>query len=175
MKAEPYDPTRPETPAVIKALEAGDIESLKLALTPRQRRFAEEYNLDFNGAAAATRAGYAPKYADRQAHQLVKHRGVAAYIDHLGQSKQAAIFSVSPEYVIQQILEIVNKPGSKDSDKLRGIEMIAKHLGMFIDRTEISGRDGEAIEVRNQQVAEEASNFAGLIGAMVKKKEVHID
>lgn len=30
------------------------------AMTPKQARFAEEYILDHNGAAAAVRAGYAP-------------------------------------------------------------------------------------------------------------------
>jgi len=30
-----------------------------MALTPRQERFCEEYLVDFNGSAAAIRAGYA--------------------------------------------------------------------------------------------------------------------
>jgi phage terminase small subunit len=148
------------------------MEALKLALSPLQRRFAEEYNLDFNGSAAAIRAGYAPSFSDRQAHILLKHKGVAALIDHLGRSKAAAITSVSPDYVIQQVTAIIGKPDAKDGDRLRGLELIARHLGMFIERTEITGKDGGPLSIEHQKkVEEEAQNFNTLLKGLSKRAD----
>lgn len=178
MANHPHDPDRPESAAVRKALAAMDMEALSIALTPRQRRFCEEYTLDFNGAAAAVRAGYSTNYPDRQAHQLLKNKGVSAYIDYLTTSKAAKIMSISPDYVVQGIVGIVQKEFAKDGDKLRGFELLARIMGMFIDKTEITGRDGGAIEVEQRQIEEEAKNVINLLNAMRKKtetkKEVHI-
>ncbi len=151
----PHNAERPEPARVRKALLAGDPAALKRALSVRQLRFCEEYIVDFNGTAAAIRAGYATQWADRQAHILLKHEGVRGYIDFLSKSKEAKIVSVDPEWVISKITDIVNKQGTRDGDVLRGLELIAKHLGMFIDRTEITGKDGGAIEMEQRQRQEE--------------------
>lgn len=171
MANHPHNSKRPAPRKVRKALEEGDIEALKLALTPRQRAFAREYVLDFNGAAAATRAGYAPTYADRAAYLLTMNPGVQALIDDLQTSKQARLVSVNPEYVIKSVTEIIHKEGARDGDKLRGLELLARHLGMFVDRTEISGPDGGAIEVENRRIEEEAQNFTSLMKAMKERTE----
>lgn len=176
----PHNPDRPESAAVKKALEAKDMEALSIALTPRQRAFAKEYVVDFNGAAAAVRAGYATQYADRQAHQLMKHKGVAAYIDHLTQSQAASIMSVDADYIVQGIVAIIAKAEGKDGDKLRGYELLARLKGLFIDKQEITGKDGGAIEVEQRRVDEESENFINQLKAMSRrvpkdvKKEVHI-
>lgn len=49
-------------------------------LTPLQQRFCDEYFKDFNGRAAAVRAGYAPKHAKSQAYDLLRLPKVAQYI-----------------------------------------------------------------------------------------------
>jgi phage terminase small subunit len=131
------------------------------------RAFAREYVVDFNGSAAAIRAGYSSKYPDRQASTLLKHKGVAAYIDHLSQSKEAAIISIDPDYVISQVTQIISKDGTKDGDKLRALELLARHLGMFIERTEISGKDGEAIAYK--KVEEEVADFTRAIAGLSKR------
>jgi phage terminase small subunit len=179
MANHPHDKDRPESAAVRHALAKGDMAALRLALTPRQRRFAEEYIVDFNGAAAAVRAGYSLNYPDRMASTLTKHAGVAALIDHLTASKEAKVMSVNPDYVIQKVTEIVTKPESRDGDKLRGLELLARHLGMFIDRTEITGKDGGAIEVEQRKIEEEAQNFTRLMKALqernaAEKKDVSL-
>lgn len=56
------------------------------ALTPLQQRFCDEYLIDFNGRAAAIRAGYAPKHAKSQASDLLKLPQVEQYFAE----KQAA-------------------------------------------------------------------------------------
>lgn len=165
----PHDASRPESRAIKNALASGDMDQLELALSPRQRAFCHEYIVDFNGSAAAIRAGYSTKYPDRQAHLLLKNKGVAAYIDFLSRSKEAQIVSVNPDYVIQQITSIISKDTARDADKLRGLEMLARHLGMFVDRTEISGKDGEAIKY--QEIAVEADDFTRKILEMAKRKK----
>lgn len=161
MAKYPHDKTRPSPRAVIRALKTGNMNALKLALSVRMRRFAEEYIIDFNGAAAAVRAGYAVPYADRQAHTLLKHEGVSAYIDHLTRSKENKIVSVNPDYVIGRVMEIIGKDNAKDGDRLRGLELLARHLGMFVDKTEISGPGGGPIET--QKIEEEAQSFTNLL------------
>ena len=162
----PHNSKRPSPYKVSKAVEENDIEALRVALTPRQRMFAQEYIVDFNASAAAVRAGYAVAYSDRQAHILLKHKGVAYLIDELSRSKEAKITAVSPDYVIQKVTEIVTREGTRDGDKLRGLELLARHLGMFIDRTEITGKDGGAIELEQRKIEEEAQHFTSMMKAM---------
>jgi phage terminase small subunit len=170
----PHNSRRPESAAVKLALEADDIEALELALSPRQRAFAKEYVVDFNGTAAAVRAGYATEWADRYASTLRKHKGVARLIDYYTTSKEAKITAIDPDYVISQVTAVIHKEGVRDGDKLRALELLARHLGMFIDRTEITGKDGEAIRIENQKVAEEAEGFLNQVRRMAKKTEVEI-
>jgi phage terminase small subunit len=40
-------------------------------MTPKRRLFAEQFVLDHNGAAAAVRAGYAPRSARQMASELL--------------------------------------------------------------------------------------------------------
>lgn len=167
----PHNPSRPEPKAVLDAIERDDIEALRLALTPRQRQFAEEYVIDFNAKAAAIRAGYSTKHPDQQAHILLKHKGIAYLIDHLQGSKEAAIVSVDPDYVIQKITSIVNKENARDGDKLRGLELLARHLGMFIERQEITGKDGEAIRIEQQKIQGEAEDFINSLRRVADKKK----
>ena len=47
-------------------------------LTPRQRRFVDEYLLDLNGKQAAIRAGYSPKTAEVLASQTLRNPKVQA-------------------------------------------------------------------------------------------------
>ena len=175
MANHPHDNKRPESAGVKKALEADDIDMLRDALTYRQRRFCEEYVLDFDGAKAAVRAGYAPKWPDRQAHMLMQNKGVVRYIDHLQVSKESKIASVTPEYVIQRAIALIDmaEQGKNVSAALRGLELLARHLGMFIERKEISGPDGGAIEIEQRQ-QQEAEEFRVLMDRLRdrQKKEV---
>jgi hypothetical protein len=125
----PHNSKRPEPARIRKALEAQDIQAVIAGLTTRQRHFAEEYVVDFNGMAAAIRAGYSPQWADRQAHVLTKHEGIKAYIDHLSKSKEAKIVSIDPDYLIQKVHEIIMKENARDGDVLRALELLMKHKG----------------------------------------------
>jgi phage FluMu protein gp41 len=163
----PHNSKRPPSAAVQRAIAGEDIRELYNSLTVRQRAFAEEYVVDFNKSAAALRAGYSKSYVDRQGYLLFKHPGIAAYIRHLMSSKEAKITSIDPDYVIARITQIVGKEDAKDSDKLRGLELLARHLGMFIERQEITGKDGGPIETRETQDA--ADDLARSIASLAER------
>lgn len=167
----PHNSSRPSPQAVKKALAKGDMDALRLSLSPRQRAFVDEYLIDFNATAAARRAGYADtKHIDKQAHILTHHEGVAALIAHEMRSREAKLTVADPDYVIKKITTIINKETARDADQLRGLELLAKILGMLKDRTEITGKDGEAIQVK--QIEEDSVALVNLLDQLSKKKDV---
>jgi len=52
-------------------------------LTAKQQRFVEEYLIDLNATQAAIRAGYSPKYADREGSRLVDNCRVSEAISRV--------------------------------------------------------------------------------------------
>lgn len=166
----PHDASRPARATTRRAIDSGDIEAVMDTLSPRQRRFCEEYVLDFNGSAAAIRAGYSTKYPDQQASILLRNAGVAAVVSHLMASKEARITSVNPEYVIQRIVKAIALAEEKEQLMaiFRGAELLARHLGMLTDKTEIKGE----IDVNDKRkVDEEAENFTNLMKKLRDRTE----
>jgi phage terminase small subunit len=166
----PYNPERPPSPRVKKALAEMDMEALEKALTPRQRLFCKEYIVDFHGAAAVIRAGYNTKNPDVIYKQLMMNPGITTFIEYLQASAAARIMSVDPDYVVQGIVKILQKETAKDGDKLRGYELLARVLGMFIDKQEITGKDGGPLEIEQRRIEEEEAQFIGMLQAMKKDK-----
>jgi hypothetical protein len=156
---------------VVSAIEANDLEALLRALTVRQKRFAEEYVYDFNGTAAAIRAGYSPHRADQQAYVLLHHKGVSYYIDHLSKKKETNITVIDENYIVQRIVKTIDK--AEDivnlTAVLRGLELLARHKGMLTDKQEITGKDGGAIEI--QEINKEASAFTELLKTLADRAE----
>lgn len=166
----PHDSSRPESRAVLRALATGDIEQLKKALSIRMCRFAEEYVFDFNATAAAVRAGYSVRGASKSGYLLLQNEGVRAYVDYLSKNKTTNITVVDPNYVIQKVTDIIGKQDTNDGNRLRALELLARHLGMFVDRTEITGKDGGPIET--QRIEEEAKAFNDTLRLLREKAEL---
>jgi len=53
---------------------------MELELSDKQKRFCEEYCLDWNGSKAAIRAGYSEESAKEQASRLLTNDNIQAYI-----------------------------------------------------------------------------------------------
>ncbi|MCH8809873.1 MAG: terminase small subunit [Proteobacteria bacterium] len=70
-------------------------------MTPKQKRFVEEYLVDLNAAAAARRAGYAKGSAWR----LMRHREVGAAIEE-AQETRAQRTRVSADRVVTEIAKV---------------------------------------------------------------------
>lgn len=106
-------------------------------LPPKRERFAAEYLVDLNATQAALRAGYSKRTAYAQGCRLLKDAEVLARITEL-QAARAAKVELDAEYVLRHLRQVAEQPDLKASAKVRAIELLGKHLGMFTDRTEVS-------------------------------------
>lgn len=108
-----------------------------MALTPKQKRFVEEYLVDLNATAAAKRAGYSPKTADRIGPELLGKTCVSRAIQEAIKCREERT-QVTQDYVIKKLKEIADKEASdtqesdlKFSNKLKALELLGKHVGAF--------------------------------------------
>ena len=97
--------------------------------------------------------------------------GIVALIEELKTSKSFEITAVDPNYVIQGITAITSDPDAKHADKLRGYELLAKHLGMLTDKQEITGKDGGPLSVAREEIEREANDIVGLLRQLHDRAE----
>lgn len=115
----------------------------KKKLTPREKRFIEEYPIDLNGSEAYVRAGYSPNGANAGAARLLARVSIREAIDKR-LAERARKTEISQEWVIQGLVDNlrlgaqVGQPGAVN----RTYELLGKHLDMFKDKHEITGKDG---------------------------------
>lgn len=113
-------------------------------LTPKIKRFCEEYIKDLNGGQAAIRAGYSAKTANEQASRLLTNVKVQ---NHLSELKQS--LSNKNEGLAQQVIDELKKLGfaniqdyinpeneikdlsTIDRDKAAAVESIKKTVTEF--------------------------------------------
>ena len=148
-----------------------------MKLTAKQIRFVDEYLVDFNATQAAIRAGYSKKTAafigaenlrkpqiakeisrrqkDLQQRtevtqeQVVKELARLAFadasvvcvtdFDNLTEDQRAAIQGIKPTNFGWEI---------KLCDKLKALELLGRHIGMFNDKLSLSGTDGGPLTFR---------------------------
>ena len=82
------------------------MDTLNTGLTTKQFRWIDEYLIDFNGAAAAVRAGYSPKSARSIAHENLTKPDIQAVL----QARQAAMakeLQITRQGVIRGLLDAV--------------------------------------------------------------------
>jgi hypothetical protein len=164
-KNKPRDAIKPSVQA---ALDAGNVQEVIDNLTERQRRFVEEYLVDFDGSAAVLRAGYNTKYANRLAYEMLHNPAIKAAIDQVT-LERAAEATIKPEYVMNKIQRTIEKAevDNNHTAVLRGCEILARALGMFVERREISGPNGDAIKY--EQVQEAADAFTSAINGLIER------
>ena len=157
-------------------------------LTPRTRRFVEEYLVDHNATQAMVRAGFTGTRPDVAASKLMARPHVAELIEKRIQDKLRGA-GVRADRVLQELaaiafsdaraifdqngnirpvsewddataaalagIEVERTTRSGDSvteiakvkrwEKTRALELLGKHLAMFVDRTELTGKDGASL------------------------------
>ena len=153
---------------VRRALDDEDYEELERVMPPMQLAFANEYIKDFNGAQAVVRAGSTTKYPNKMAFQWLNNPGVRAVIDYL-MAERTRQMKIDQGFVIEKLVRTIERAEADKQHQsvLRGVELLAKHLGMFVEKTEITGKDGEAIKY--QEVSNEAAAFLRTIDGLVKR------
>ena len=102
-------------------------------LTAKQLRWIYEYLVDFNGAAAAVRAGYSLKSARAIAHENLTKPNILAVI----QARQAAMareLQITRQGVIQGLLEAVSMGREQQNPgaMVCALREVAKILGFNI-------------------------------------------
>lgn len=119
-----------------------------MPLTPKQQRFVDEYCVDLNATQAAIRAGYSPKTAGSQANRLLKNVNVAVAVARQ-QVRATEKVEVNQAWVLSKLVtnaEWAMRDERPTTVGLRALELIGKHLGMFVERQELTGKDGGPIE-----------------------------
>lgn len=113
-------------------------------LTDRQTRFCEEYLIDLNATQAAIRAGYSEKTANRIASELLSKLDIQEKITEL-KAERAKRTEMTQDSVIQELAAVARAEvkGVRAVDKLKALELLGKHLGMFVERYEVKAAEIE--------------------------------
>ncbi len=136
-------------------------------LTPKQQRFVEEYLIDLNATQAAIRAGYSPRTANEQGAQNLAKLSISEAIAE-AQAKREERTQITQDYVLTNIQKVIERcmqvqqvdncltqteDGElaqafmfKEQGALKGLELLGKHLGMFVDQKKVDvTTNGESI------------------------------
>lgn len=138
----------------------------------KQKAFCIAYfDTNYNGAEAIRRAGYETEHSEKMAYEMLRKPKVKDVVADLAKLL-AENTAVKPEYVLRRIMRTMDaaEMDNNHGAVLRGAELLARHLGMFIDRTEISGRDGEAIRIeKEKKVKEDVADFASTMAKLAER------
>ena len=111
----------------------------KDGLSPKQRIFIQEYLVDKNAARSAKSAGYAARTARSAGARLLTNVDIAAAVA-AGLAAQAKRADLSADKVLQELALIAFADFSKGencSGKIRALELLGKHFGLFSDKVEV--------------------------------------
>ena len=111
--------------------------------SPKMEAFCQEYIEDFNGSAAARRAGYASAGAGVQATRLLKKANIASRIDELLEDRRNRM-KVNTDFVIGTLAQMAKNEQLSDSSRKGCLDLLGKYLGLFRERVDHTS-DGEPI------------------------------
>ncbi len=127
----------------------------KNKLTERQQRFVDEYLKDLNATQAYIRAGYkvSEKVASAAAIRMLGNVRVHEAIEARKQTRVERV-ELEQDWVVNELRKVAQKclPVVDDDDKpianivnvgVKALELLGRHQGIFIDKREITGKDGK--------------------------------
>lgn len=142
-----------------------------MALTPKQKKFADEYIKCGNAAEAARRAGYAEEYAGQNADKLLKNTKIENYIAGIADGLESENIGTITE--IQEFRsKLMRDEKAKASDRLAAASDLEKHLQIKAERdaklaAEKAARDAAEYHTDLHELAD---NFHALIRDIRGKK-----
>lgn len=141
-------------------------DSVVIKLTAKQEAFCDEYMIDLNATRAAIRAGYSEDSAKQIASENLSKPDVAERIIEL-KAERSSRTEITSDYVLSNLKEVAERcmvtvpvmEYDHDEKKMvktgeykfehsganKSLELLGKHLGIFVERKEISGPNGGPI------------------------------
>lgn len=146
-----------------------DALSQSQPVTDRQRRYAEIVALGTHShTRAAKMAGYAPASARLSAYHNDKNPAVQSIVDK-HREEIAQRHSLSEDWVISNLIALA-RGADTSASRIRALELLGKHLGMFLDRKRVEHVSSFADELEALQPAiQEAIKNTGATGRTSKE------
>lgn len=136
-----------QVPALVEALGKETADKVLGPLTPRQRRFVEEYLVDMNATAAARRAGYSPKTAGDIGYENLRKVPIVDAISAVMASRSEST-SINRSWVLAQLAHAhdVAKGGNTVghlASRLKALELIGRHVDVRAFRAGLGFSGGD--------------------------------
>jgi phage terminase small subunit len=168
-------------------------------LTPKQQRFVDEYLIDLNATQAAIRAGYSERTARAIGAENLTKPDIAAAID-AKRMKVAEKAELSVAWVLERLRAVAERCMQSEPvlDKRgepvmvetsagdlapaftfqaaaanRSLELLGKHLGMFPDKVEHTGKDGGPIQTEELGERDVARRIAFALSRGLQPEKSH--
>ena len=129
-------------------------------MTPKQKRFCDEYLIDCNATQSAIRAGYSEKSAYSAGQRMLKNVEVSQYIEEQLEKMHSSKIADATEVLeyltsvlrgeaiseelmvegcgdgISEVVHVEKKPSEKD--RLKSAELLGKRFGMWNDKMNVN-------------------------------------
>lgn len=127
-------------------------------MTPKQRRFCDEYLIDLNATQAAIRAGYSKRSAKQIGEENLSKHDLKKYIDSRMAEKESELIADQDEVlkyltavmrgqtkaevvVVENIGDYMSQARTMqkapdEKERLRAAELLGKRYGLYTDRIE---------------------------------------
>lgn len=130
-------------------------------MTPKQKRFCDEYLIDCNATQAAIRAGYSEKTAYSIGEENLRKPDIRKYIDEKLEEMQSKTIA-SAEEVMQYLTSVLRGEETEEvvvvegcgegysnastmdkavgaRERIKAAELLAKRYGLFTDKVNVTG------------------------------------
>lgn len=148
-----------------------------MALSPKQRRFVDEYLVDLNATQAAIRAGYSAKTAKQQGARLLTNADIAAAVQR-GMDKRSERTQVTADKVIRELARLGFSDMRKlmewgpDGVKLRESDDLDDDDALAVaEVVETTTKDGGSIKLKVHDKQAALVNLGRHLGLFVDKQE----
>ena len=122
-------------------------------MTEQQKLFCREYLVDRNAAAAAIRAGYSKVSSRCTSSRIMARPDIKARIADLDSDLHSThILSATEtlERISAEAADLGNRPG----DRLKALELLARHHGLLVERHEVGG-PGDFVKLSDDEIDDE--------------------
>ena len=116
-------------------------------MNARQETFVAEYLVDLNAAAAARRAGYSPRTADRIGHENLRKPEIAAAIAAARADRESRV-KITADYVLSNLTEVVERCMTRaavmvreDGERVQAVDEDGRNVWTFNAKGALSALD----------------------------------